>query len=300
MTIDYFGYLGKKESYDFVGGKITVVDDFEQGRNWIEKYTNRDGFLYPPTQNTYSSSPLTPDKKEIIPKTERPALLHSLPYSHSIEISNCGSIEEQRKGPSGFLIQLLGFLLGYRLQFHDWWVDGRVPIGGRKGLSDRKMTTEDFLSHCFPMWKKWNPADQKLITNILFMFSRSVHYEWSWERFAIGYMVIDGLWKLSCNLKVVSEHCPHKDRIQKMCEAYKIPINDLYIGKIVSLRNDLFHETIWDKGQPGSSGSSDTDRHVLFLRNLSTRIILGIFDYDTPFIKTEWWSFSSFIFEKKC
>lgn len=297
MAIDYFGYLGRKESYVFDGGRIAALNDFDAVHQWVKEYENRDGFIYPPPQKTWRHDPMTREAKEV-PNTERPALLHRMPSSHSIELTEGGSIEELRSGPSGFLIHLLGFLLGYRLQFHNWWVDGRIPIDRTNDLSISHAVVEDFLSHCFTRWKKWDKAKQQLVTNILFMSARAVHYEWDWERFAIEYMVIDGLWKLSCDLREVKSNIPHKERIRKMCEVYGIPINEECIERAVSLRNVLIHETLWDRGQPCSAGSNEAYMSIQHLGNLSRRIIPAIFAYKTSFVNTGWWHLGRFSFDK--
>lgn len=215
MAIDYFGYLGRKESYVFDGGRITCLDNFDAAQEWVKKYTNRDGFVYPPPQKTWRHDPVAREAKEVIPNTERPALLHRMPNSHSIELTEGGNVEDLRNGPSSFLIHLLGFLSGYRLQFYNWWMDDRIPVNEANGLSSNHAVVEDFLSHCFTGWKKWGKAKQRLITNILFMSGRAVHYEWDWEQFAVEYMVIDGLWNLSCDLRGVKSNIRHEDRIKK-------------------------------------------------------------------------------------
>ncbi len=300
MKTDYFGYLGIKQSYVFDGGRINVVEEFEKAREWVEEYANKDDFLYPPVVKRFKFDPLTLEKKEVIPKTEKPALLHKVPYTRSIEIVGHCTIEEQRKGSSAFIINLLGCLFGYRLQFHDWWFDGRVPLKTNNGLSVTKATVEDFLSHCFSVWKGWDAESKKLITNLLYMFSRSLHYEWEWERFTIDYMVVDGIWKLCERQKIIKKGSIryHKDRLKKLCETYEIPINDIHLTKTVDLRNDLFHETLWDKGQPCSTGNNDVFVQTIFLRHLITRLIPAILGYQTTFIKTEWWHIGSFVFDK--
>lgn len=298
MSIDYFGYLNRDESYVFDGGRINVLEHFQNAKEWVAEYTNKDGFLYPPVQKTFIVDPLTMERKEEVLKTERPALLYKLPPSHSVEIYGGNSIEDDRKGPSAFLIHLLGYITGYRLQFHDWWVDGRVAIKENNGLFAPKDTIEHFLSHCFRVWKSWEAENQQLVTNLLYMFSRSPHYEWDWEQFAVDYMVIDGLWRLSSKLDFVSGPCPHAERIIKLCEAYGIPDSSTHTKEIVRLRNDLFHETLWDGGQPGSAGSNNAFYETLFLRNLIMRIIPALFDYKTYFVKTSWWYFGWFVFDK--
>jgi hypothetical protein len=298
MIIDYFGFLDKKESFSFEGGRIKVLDSFQESKEWVESFLNKDGFVYPPLATSYSINPLTMERGERIPNSERPALFHTLPASHSIELDIKTSIEEQRRGPLVFLINLLSVFFGTRLQFHELAMDGRIPIKENTGFSIRKEVVEDFLSHSFKIWKTWKEPNQNLIINLLFMFSRTPHYEWDWERFMMNYLVFDGLWKLYKNLNSNTENSYHSERIIKICNFYKIPVNPELIKEIVGLRNNLFHETVWDNGKPTSSGSQETTLKILFLKNLNTRLIPAIFEYHTPFIKTEWWHMGRFTFDK--
>ena len=299
MSIDYFGYLGINESYTFEGGKISISCDFDKAKQLVDELTNKDGYLYPPITRTINLDPLTMKEKDVVPNTERPALLHNLPVTHSIEIADDGTIEEHRRGPSAFLINLLGFVFGYRLQFHDCWIDGRVLINGNNGLSVHHDTVEDLLSHSFGLWKSWDPESQRLITNLLFMFSRSPHYEWEWERFTIDYMVIDGIWKIDAKKKSIKKYVSHKDRINSLCETYDIPVNDSYIEEMVDLRNALLHESLCDNGQPCSAGSINAFMITIFLRNLIKRLVPAVLDYQTSFIKTSWWSLGAYRFDKR-
>lgn len=299
MEVDYFGYLGIKESYTFEGGRITVVKDFDKAQKWMEEYVNKDGFLYPPVTTRVKCDPVTMEKKEPIPNTERQALLHKIPYTHSIELHDSGAIDELRKGPSAFIINLLGFLLGYRLQFHDWWVDGRVHIKRNNGLFVTKDTVEDFLSYSFGVWKTWDADNQKLVTNLLYMFCRSPQYEWEWERFTVDYMVVDGLWRLHKNLRKLEREPPHKERILQMCNDYEIPDHKENMFQIVKLRNDLFHESLWDGGQPCNDGSDDAYCQTMFMRNIIKRLVPAVIGYKTQFVKTEWWHLGRFSFDKR-
>ena len=100
------------------------------------------------------------------------------------------------------------------------------------------------------------------------MFCRSPQYEWEWERFTVDYMVIDGLWKLHKDLRKIASAVPHKQRITHMCKYYEIPEQEECISEIVRLRNDLFHESLWDSGQPCNGGSNDAFYQAMFLRNI--------------------------------
>ena len=132
------------------------------------------------------------------------------------------------------------------------------------------------------------------------MFSRSPHYEWEWEIFTVNYIVIDGIWNLYVKLKNINkDSVRHKDRINRLCEAYEIPLNYAYAKEIVLLRNALFHEALWDSSQPCSGGSTEACMKTVYLGNLITRIIPAIFDYHTSFVKTKWWCLGKYNFDKR-
>ena len=288
MNRDYFGFLPEKWAIEFDGGKISPIAEFDKNASWIDKYTHEDGFLYP--------------------STERPAHLHRTPPSHELCLFESGTIEEIREGPGSFIIQLLAYLFEVRLQFHDWWLDGRLPIRGNartQSISFIKDTAEHFLSHCYRTWKGWSEKEQKLITNILFMHSRAPSYEWDWERLTIEYMVLDGCRRLgeSRHLILKKQRKKKKPRdsgepIKTLCDSFSIPCDDDLACKIVSLRNELFHRTLWDGSQPGTAVSSSAFMSPIHLRRLNQRLIPALFEYKTPYIKTGWWFSGKYSFDQ--
>jgi len=50
-----FGFLNYPAELDFGHGRIVPLADFESGRQFIETYGNRDGYLYPPFVRSYSA-----------------------------------------------------------------------------------------------------------------------------------------------------------------------------------------------------------------------------------------------------
>jgi hypothetical protein len=62
------------------------------------------------------------------------------------------------------------------------------------------------------------------------------------------------------------------------------------IEEIVRLRNDLFHESLWDKGQPCSVASSTGFQQEFNLRHINQRIIPALLGYNTNYINTPWWT----------
>ena len=159
-----------------------------------------------------------------------------------------------------------------------------------------KAVAGDFLSNCYQIWRKWPERKQKLISNLLFMHSRAPSYEWDWERFMIEYMVFDGCWKL---FGYIGEKEPgHGDRIKTLCDEWSIPSDDTLIKSIVVLRNDLFHETFWDKSQPCTGVSSEAFLQAYNLRRLNQRLIPALLGYNNSYVRTSWWSLGTCLFEK--
>ena len=297
---DYFGFLPWEFTIEFDGGKVSPIPEFDEVAASVKKDTHEDGFLYPPIEYRVRVDPVTIKPLEKIPKTERPAHLYRIPPSHELCLYHSGTPEDTRRGAGSIVIHLLAYLFGRRLQFYDWWIDGRVPIlekARSHNITFDQNTVEDFLSHCYKMWKSWCEEKQTLITNILFMHSRAPSYEWDWERFTIEYMVLDGCYKLGKSLNVVQKMPPHGERIKILCQTFEIPINYNLAEEIVRLRNDLFHETLWDRSKPCTAINSSAFILTDHLRRLNQRLIPALFGYKTPYVKTAWWFFGRYSFD---
>ena len=292
--IDYFGFLPRKWSFAFDNVKILPLEDYKEIKAHIEKYINRDGFLYPHPQCTKQSDPITEELGETIPNTERPALLFQINASHSIFIDTSTSIETDRKGQAAFLMHLLGYICGTRLQFHDWWIDMRIQIKEGAGIwcIDEK-TTEHFLRHSLNVWKSWNKNEQDMITNILFMYSRAVSYEWDWDQFMIDYMVIDALFKIYKNQYNINKNMSHGERIEFLCNEFGIEHKSEIIKKIKDLRNELFHEALWAKTQPTSGDDANHYKYVRQLHGLNECLIPAILGYNNNYGKRNWFSMTN-------
>lgn len=290
LISDRFGFLPCPFAIEFEGGRILPLPNFDQIRTSIAEQTHADGFLYPPIQREVT------ELGESSLKTERPVLLHQIAISHEVRLSFRGSPEELRRGAGGFVIHLLAYLFGVRLQFDGWWVDGRLPIHSTHDIHVTKVVVDDFLSRCYQVWRTWDARKHQLITNVLVMHSRAPCYEWDWERFTIEYMVFDGCWKLSgldANKRV-----KHDERMNKLCREFHIPANDLLADRIVTLRNDLIHETLWDKSQPCTGVREEAFHQAHNLRRLNQRLIPALLGYRNSYVQTAWWSLSPCLFDK--
>jgi hypothetical protein len=307
MKRDYFGFLPHKWTIEFDGGRISQVPELDEVSASIRKDTHEDGFLYPPIEYRAKVDPVTLKPLEKIPKTERPAHLYRIPRSHELSLSAFGTPDDIRKGPGSFVIHLLAYLFGVRLQFHDWWVDGRLPLKEKARTHNIRFTEEtagEFLSHCYKTWKSWPGEDRKRVINVLFMHSRAPSYEWDWERFTIEYMVLDGCRRLVESLHLIQKKQKKKkprnsgELIKTLCDSFSIPCDDDLACKIVSLRNELFHETLWDGSQPGTAASSFAFMSHIHLRRLNQRLIPALLGYNTPYVQTKWWLSGKYSFDQ--
>lgn len=277
-VIDKFGFMPERWSLFFDEYEIIPVDDYDEVKKCIDEYTNKDGFYYPPLVHT-----------------ERPEHLYKLSPSHVIKIKRTiEPLEQLRKGPTGFIIHLLAYLFGRRFQFYDWWFDGRIPMRNHHNVLFTEKDMQDFVQHSFSKWKTWRPNKQKLFTNLLFMHSRAISYEWDWERFMVEYMVLDGCW----NFRYGKANYSHSDRLKKILSDLGMQIYEDKIKRIVKLRNDLFHETLWDKGQPCSAAGDEAFTSYYDMMRINQRLFVALLEYSTNYIYTDWrclgrWSFKS-------
>ena len=297
MTIsyDFFGFLPVNRIIKWNSGKAIPLSNLEGIIPEVREQINDDGFIYPPVSETYTTNLMDKDGKtipiekaawRIKPNTRRPALLHKLPVSHKIELNKSYNSGSFRGEDGGFLMHFIGYLFGYRLQFEDWWHDGRIYMKGRRWSQVEEGVEFDLISTGYESWFGWNISEQTRFTNILFMHCRSDTYEWDWERFNINYMVFDTCYKMTQEIRGLP-YCRHSERFNVLFDHYSIQKKEDEIQQIVSLRNDLLHETRWDGGQPCSAGSNGYHQ-AYNLKRINDRLILAIAGCNTAFIHSSW------------
>lgn len=290
MSVYPFGFLNQKGTYRFDGGEIAPCEDFDQSRLWIAKYAHRDGFLYPPISRT------GPVDGEPLPNTERPARLHQLPISHTLRLDSEKEPSDRHRTEASVVIQLIAYLNGTWLQFGDWWFDARVPLDRqRRGCSH--VTAEHFLSHGYKTWRQWPDQARTRFATTLFMFNRAPSYEADWEHFSVEYMVFDALYRTATEIMPVSKSGGHAERIDQLCRTLGLRENAELSKEFVRLRNDLFHEALWDSGQPGAARSGEAFMSQFWLRWLNERLVSAILGYKNDFLRSPWWSRGTYAFE---
>ncbi|MDR4469847.1 MAG: hypothetical protein MRJ68_16380 [Nitrospira sp.] len=291
-----FGFLPIERTISFSGGALVLLDNYQDSVGLVNAATNADGFVYPPIERMFRAQPKILDGQFVpedhwdwaeVPKTERPAHLHRLPASHELRLQVPLLNNDIRKNDGAFLMYLAGYLFGYRLQFFDWWLDGRINMKSSHNINVSNDTASKFFSGSYTTWTAWPLDTRRHFTNILYMNSRSELYEWDWERFMITYMVFDACYKHATGMMQV-QSCTHKDRLKEMCGRYGLYYDGGICAEIVDLRNRLFHEALWDGGQPCSSGGQRSFMFTECLRGINQRLIPAMLGYYTKYIGSRW------------
>jgi hypothetical protein len=287
---DRFGFLPIGDTVAFSFGEIAPVPEFENVVREVSKDLHRDGYVYPPITSQYTLNHHN-NRWEKIEKTERPAHLHRLPSTHIINIDRSFPDEKTaRYEESGFLIHFLGFLYGFRCQFYDWWMEGRVNFEQNIDHSRPKVKqVKECLETALKVWLSW-PERQRLVTiNILFLHTRTQVYENEWEKFQAEYQIIDAIFSVAKATGQVNDPGQHKKRLSALCEKFDVPIDEEKFRFIVGLRNDLLHEALWDGRMPGEGRSSLSYMSSYWLHSLSKRLILALLGMRGQYVNSPWW-----------
>lgn len=273
MATDRFGFLPVNRAVNFTGGRIEPVPGLEALIDEVRFATRQDdgySWIYGPPDSTGT-----------------PAFLFQMPASHALTLDAASG----RSADAAFIMYFLGHLFGYRLQFEGWWFDGRLPM--QEACWDRwwsflpEAKVSGLVSDAYRVWRAWPLAERTRFTNLLYMHVRSFSYGWDWERFTVRYMVFDGCYRMARALGYVDD-VPHSSRLDAMLAWAGMPTESASVSRIVGLRNDLFHEALWDAGQPGTA-SREGIRHADDLWRISDRLLFALAGYTSDYVKVGWW-----------
>lgn len=274
-------------------GTIERLPNYSEIEKQIKQEQHKDGFFYPPIVKSYNVEPFSGETLGEIPNTKRPAHLYKLPMSHTIQLNVSGNKEDIRHGIGGLIVYLLSYLLGTRLQFEDWWLDGRIPMKSTHHIVFSHAVMEEFISHACRTWQNWPETGKHLFLNILYMNSRVPSYQWFWEQFMISFMVFDACYKLSTELGKITRQGSRggmESKLKSMCKTYGLFFDNKKIKVIANLRNQLFHEALCDNLPPGMGGEAVEEAYNL--KRLNQRLIPALLGYQTNYVHTSWASIS--------
>jgi hypothetical protein len=285
---DSFGFLRYNAPITFGNISIAPAPHYAELLEWVEQAQHEDGFLYPPPEPQIGprrEMPI-PEIEEGLPK--RTSFLWHIPPSHIMVVETDLDQRMFRRQAGLFIVHLLAYLFNTRLQFHNWWVDSRIPTNLPGDISSPQKLVVPFLTTAYENWRGWSEEDRSAMAALLFMHSRVPGYGWPWERFVFEYMVLDALYALAAPRFDLPRRQRHGQRIERLCSIYRIPFNADVAAQLVDLRNDLFHEVSFGEAAPGFSGHRDVFGFPFRLRDLNRRLIAATLGWDSAFVHSDW------------
>jgi len=294
-----FGFLKRPIEGNFEGGSLSLLADHSKAVEWFVEASNLDGFFYPPEMATYTLDHRTMKKKKKVERSERPASVFHLPPSHVLAIESAIDESNEKRADAAFIIYLLGYVYGTRLQFPDWGFDCRVPEKPTNNIYIADKTCLHFVGHAYQFWRCQTENVRTRLTNILYVLARARCLQWDWESFFQQYMVFDAIWKLHTTLNPQAKSdVSHKGRFAEMISHYGLFPNPDLVTKIYGARNNLFHEALW-VGATIGFGCSNQDAYYYpyHLGRLNSRLICGVLNYQNKSSKSTWDAMGTFEFD---
>lgn len=229
------------------------------------------------------------------PQNETP---HPYASSTSLPRVTIGRSRGYARGQSalgGFVILCFSYLYGTRLQFWDWWLDGRIPVKSTIDIYVTQSAAESFLTKAIRTWKLLDNHCKLVASNALYLHSKAGAAEWDWERFQLEYIVSDACYYIA-RVKDGCRASGHGNRFKALCSTYGLKYNSNWIKLFVRLRNELFHEALWDQGQANTARSASSFMAWHHLRRLNHRLIASMFAGKSEYTKSPWWFHGSYEF----
>ena len=283
-----FGILTRPLSLALPKLRIEPLPDLNALVERFRGQSNKDGHYYPPMSEQVSF-PDWPDetRKEPVPQTSRPAQLFRLPPSHSLELlSPCSA--DPHSGDAAFVVQLLAYLHGTRLQLTDWQFDSRIPLDSNHHVWLTRASIERFVSSAYDNWSAKPPERQLRLTNILYLHAKAPAYDWTWENFLMEYIVTDAIYDY-CSRSYVAIPVEHAGRIRELCSRLGLWCPpDAPIPELVEMRNSLFHEGLWEGEKPGYKITAPSRDRVFLLRYLNQKLIAAALGGATAYTRSSW------------
>jgi len=290
---DKFGFLPEPISLRFAHGRIVPVSDYASVKKDVEAAAHKNGYLFPPEISRQRAMPESYDpttggyaKWEAVPNTKRPSPVQFLPVSHELTVHGLNA-SEGREGIGSFIIHLVAFVYGVRLQFHDWRIDGRALTKGRSPFHASPHSAEQFIDSAI---NTRNGLPQELrvkMTNILYLYSMALSQEYEWLEFTLLYMVFDACYNIAEEHHSIRAQT-HEERFEKVASFFNVVKEKQEFKEWVRLRNDLFHEALWDGRTPGTSTFSKAYSHILYFRGFECRVIAALLGHKSKFITDSW------------
>jgi hypothetical protein len=296
MYVDRFGWIPRPLDVQGSFGELRTVSDFDNAVTCMKKRFDYEGYAYAPCEDvaTWRESH---EASNISDRVIRPASIYRLPATHELRLAAVSDDPAiLRNADSGFLIHFLGFLLGYRCQFWDWWVDLRISV---RSQADYDIFSPNILSKCLDLgissWRDLEKRERIIVINAMFLHNRGIGYQWDWERLHTEYQVLDAFYAVA-KTRFKLPNSKHAKRIEILCKQFGLYRPPDLIARIVDLRNKLIHETLWGGQMPCTAPDEETFYAPIWLHKFNQRLGLAILGFKNEYVSSRWNTLSSIAF----
>jgi hypothetical protein len=255
---------------------IEPFEDYADRKQCFDSCLVEDGSrrtLYPPIVEQVAESGVA------IPRTRRPADLYCPAASHKLVSHGALDAKSLRQTETTFLLQFVAFLYDCRLQFCDWQLDTRMVVRPQEAsFRVWPNVAGALISKAIRRYRLLDVKKKLALTNILYVHSRARHLFWDWEQFTQECWVVDAVRGF---LNHRRQRKPWTDTFDEL----RVHRNDQLVDGFRDLRNELFHESLWDGNMPGFSCPKLPTQ---YLRALNERLIAGLLDIGSSFRRSAW------------
>lgn len=257
--------------------EVAPLDNAADVIEGIQKHPRSDGdWLYPPLERRAGD-----DGPEVY------ATSFSLLPTHSLILRGPGDSVEL----GNFLVQVLGLLMGLYLIPGLWTQFFRVAL--RIGmLTDFGCTTRDVervLETAVSFWQSATDRVRHLIFGALHWYLFSQSYAHEFELFNAQCTVLDTCFRVHSKLHNGPPPRHHAHRAHHLATHHGVPVPPWATKKgktcdLADLRNDLVHEARYAGAATGFAHPTYQPPIDLQLRNLNSRLLLGLLGVRSDYI----------------
>ncbi len=296
MYVDRFGWIPRPLDIQMSFGQLRTLPDFDDTVAWMKNHSDYDGYLSPPVE-TVGTWQESNQASHSIYYVSRPTSLYKVPATHELYLNaESDDLAALRNADSGFLVHFIGFLLGHRCQFWDWWVDLGVSV---RSHADYHILTDDSIGKCLDLgmtsFRQWNERERTVFINAMYLHNRSVGYLFDWERFHSEYQVFDAFYAVAGS-RFRLPNVKHPKRFEVSCKHFGLYWHPDLVKNIVHLRNDLIHEALWSGQMPGTAPDDDSFYMPIWLHKFNQRLGLAILGFTNDYVRSRWNGLSTIAF----
>lgn len=296
MYVDRFGWIPRPLDLQGAFGQLRTLSDFDDAVATITRRADYEGYVYPSFENVGAWRE-PHEASNAIDHVTRPEKIHKLQATHELSLTAASDDPAiLRNADSGFIIHFLGYLLGYRCQFWDWWVDLRVSV---RSQADHDVFSPKILSKCLDLgissWREWEQRERTIFINAMFLHNRGSGYQWDWERLQTEYQVLDAFYNVASS-RFKLPKSTHGKRIEILCKQFPLYWLPVLVDRIVRVRNNLIHEALWGGQTPGTAPDEETFYAPIWLHNFNQRLGLAILGFTNEYVSSRWNTLGTFAF----